>query len=76
MTLRNEESQTLVSLSKRYFGGPNSWWWRSDINYDLYCLICNKCICNIKYRSAQDSEELVSIHGIQHLKEHNLLVFI
>jgi hypothetical protein len=77
MHLLNEESETLVLLSKRYFAKEtNTWWWRVDVNYNINCFICNKCISNLKDMSAAETEEIVSIHGIQHLKEHKLLVFI
>lgn len=68
MTYLSEEATiVLTNLAKRKSGGNIRWWYKILRTSDnLYCNIC----CQ-EFKSKQNIK-----HGLQHLKEHNLLPFI
>lgn len=68
------ELEALVQLARRT--NPKLIWWCSGewrkttpLSYYITCHICNQEI-------VEDTEDAVYLHGIQHLKDFNLLPFL
>ena len=64
----------LNALAKRK--NPNCQKWRQYTGSTSHKVICNICNQIDKYSLAATSLQEIRRHGLQHLKEHNLLPFI
>lgn len=59
----------LCLLAQRKFGKPVSWYDYNIKEFRFYCLLCNHKVEGLT------AEDLIQ-HGMTHIKEHNLLLFI
>lgn len=77
MVLTHEAQQTLILLAQRRLKDPNLKYWGKETDDDESgtCYVCG-IVLSFKDLSFRDKEEMIYNHGMQHLKEHNLLALI
>jgi hypothetical protein len=77
-TLSEEQHHALLLLVQRKH--PNRYVWYSltyDIHQSVHIWTCHICHEFIHWgRQLSGSGSILCAHGIRHLKEHNLLIFV
>lgn len=70
-------NKALIQLAQRKNKSTITWWTCSNsiiiTNGIIKCIICDGNIC---FSFGKEGLEIIRSHGIQHLKEHNLLAFL
>lgn len=64
----------LVDITKDDLINWNQWVFKKKC-IEIQCLLCNEIISTCEYEHAPHYDQ-INEHGISHLKEHNLLLFI
>ncbi len=84
MILTKEHNKILSALAKRK-GCPHPNLWNTRrisrglfLSDNQYCYICCKDIpkCSINIFTYPDAEDKINEHGLQHLKDFNLISFV
>ena len=68
--MNGEAIRALLLLSQRHFPGTRRWFMNSQVVDGWKCCVCDKDIVRLR-----DGTEIIA-HGMDHLKERGLLIFI